>query len=85
MKNYEIFKEIPKGQKLSQKASMGAFFSFYLFFVHSFIFRFISYHGPFGVQRLSLYTTRGEAPSCGGWMDGWVGGDILPLLIFFIF
>ena len=34
------------------------FFFFVLFF-----FRFISYHAPFGVQRLSLYTTRGEAPS----------------------
>ena len=28
-----------------------------------FIFRVICYHAPFGAQRLSLYTTRGEAPS----------------------
>ena len=37
---------------------------------------------PFGVQRLSIYTPRREAPSCVG---GWVGGDILPPSIFLIF
>ena len=34
----------------------------FMFFVR-FFFRVISYHAPFGAQRLSLYTTRGEAPS----------------------
>ena len=43
-----------------------------MFFCSFFFFRFISYHAPFGVQRLSLYTTRGEAPSL---VDGWDGLD----------
>ena len=33
-------------------------------FVSSFFFRFTSYQAPFGAQRPSIYTKRGEAPSC---------------------
>ena len=44
----------------------------FMFFL-PFFFRVISYHAPFGAQRLSLYTARAEGPSCvDGWMDGWV-------------
>ena len=42
----------------------------FIFFV-GFFFRVMSYHAPFGAQRLSLYTLRAEDPSCDGWVDGW--------------
>ena len=39
-------------------------------FLFVFYFHVISYHAPFGAQRLSLYTARAEGPSLlWGW--GW--------------
>ena len=38
-------------------------------------FHIVSYHGPSGAQRLSIYTTRPEGPSCPDGTDGRVGRD----------
>ena len=40
---------------------------------------------PFGVQRLSIYTTRPEGPNLRmGWMDGWNIKSILQISLYFV-
>ena len=48
--------------------------------------RSISYHPPFGVQPREIYAARAkpELSWVGERVDGWVGCDLLPSLIFFI-
>ena len=73
--------QLRKGSRINRKRLRT------LFFPYNFSVKPLRF--PFGVQRLSLYTTEARsAELCGwmdGWMDGWVGGDLLPLLIFVIF
>ena len=55
--------QLRKGSRINRKRLRT------LFFPYNFSVKPLRF--PFGVQRLSLYTTRREAPSC---VDGWMGG-----------
>ena len=58
--------QLRKGSRINRKRLRRLFFS-YNFSVKPLRF-------PFGVQRLSLYTTKARSDELCGWMDGWVDG-----------